>query len=1087
MAICIAWPLQAQTPRSTDFKFQHVSVELGGLSQCSVNVIFQDSRGFLWFGTADGLNRYDGYSFKYYKHDPGDTNSLSYNNVNGIAEDRNGTLWFGTGGEGLNKFDRKSGKFTRYKHRQNDALSLSNDYIHDLYCDALGTIWIGTYAGLNAFDPETEKFIRYQHDPQNPQKLGHPYVRRIYEDRKGALWIIAGAVLHNLNSRTGLFKRYALAPPSGPDVHNGVTSIYEDQGGTFWVGTAHSGLVIFDREKERVTFHFQHDPRDSTTLMDNEVAAICEDVTGALWFGTRTGVNRWDRVSGKFLRFRHDPQNSTSVSYGNCTSIYGDRSNLMWFATDGSGLSKLDPRPPKFAHHRHEPGNRNSLSLDLPKSICEDRDGDVWIGTNHSGVDRYDRRTGKMTNYRHDPGDPSTIPAGGVTAICADRDGILWLGCHGLNRCDRERGRFAHPGNAEGRRLALPREIGNAICEDHEGKLWVGGEGLSRYDKDTRQTISYQHQPENPASLSSKPVTVIYEDRRGVLWVGTHHGLNKFNRADKTFTRYFHDPSSPNSLGNDYIKAIFEDGQGNLWIGTTDGLNKLDPETEAFTRYYEKDGLPSSFIYGILGDDRGNLWLSTNGGLSKFNPAAGRFRNYALKDGLQSFEFNTGAYHCSKRTGEMFFGGINGVNAFHPDSVNDSRFVPPIVFTDFKKFDLPVKLAAEVADLDAIELAYEENVFSFEFAALDYTHPGNNQYAYMLEGFDKDWVYCGVRRFARYTNLDPGSYTFKVKGTNHDGVWNEQGSTLEISIVPPFWMTRWFRTLAVALILSAVAGAAKYVSVRKFRNRVEELERQQALENERKRISQDMHDELGANLTKIAILSDLAQKDLSDSYVDDASFCHSRERGNPEIKPNLDSRASGSDSIADCLRNSAPSIGAIAPIDLQARLQKMSEIARATIDNMSEIIWAINPQHNTLDSLAAYLRKYAANYLEMTPVQYRLDFPEHVPGYPISAEFRRHVFMVVKEALHNVIKHAQATQMEMKLVSCDHTLEIVIQDNGKGFDTKKINEQGNGVPNMNKRMAEVGGKFEIASQAEGGTQVRIWAKLKSSLSRVKPL
>ncbi len=459
-------------------------------------------------------------------------------------------------------------------------------------------------------------------------------------------------------------------------------------------------------------------------------------------------------------------------------------------------------------------------------------------------------------------------------------------------------------------------------------------------------------------------------------------------------------------------------------------MHKLDPTTETFTRYHKKDGLPNTFIYGILGDDHGNLWLSTNGGLSKFNPAMGRFRNYDLKDGLQSREFNTGAYHRSKKTGEMFFGGINGVNAFHPDSVKDSRFLPPIVLTDFKKFDLPVKLTADIADLEELELVYEENVFSFEFAGLDYTHPEDNQYAYMLEGFDKDWVHSWTRRFARYTNLDPSTYTFRVKGTNHDGVWNEQGVAIKISIVPPFWMTWWFRALAGIAVLSAVAGAAKYISVRKFRARVEELERQQALENERKRISKDMHDELGANLTKIAILSDLAQKDLIES-----------------AQP-------------------------------QAQLQKMSEIARATIDSMSEIIWAINPQHNTLDGLAAYLRKYAANYFEMTPVQYRLDFPENVPDYPLSAEFRRHIFMVVKEALHNVVKHAKATEMEMKLISYDHMLEILVKDNGQGFVPETLNGCGNGLKNMSKRIEEAGGKFEIQSQPDAGTTLRIHAKIK---------
>jgi len=434
----------------------------------------------------------------------------------------------------------------------------------------------------------------------------------------------------------------------------------------------------------------------------------------------------------------------------------------------------------------------------------------------------------------------------------------------------------------------------------------------------------------------------------------------------------------------------------------------------------------------VLGDESGNLWLSTNRGLSRFDLLAQKFRNYDLSDGLQSYEFNTGAFHRSQRTGEMFFGGINGVNAFYPDSVKDSDYLAPVVLTDFKKFDLPAQLEEEIGEIAEIKLAYEEDVFSFEFAALDFTRPEKNQYAYMMEGFEKDWVYCGTRRFARYTNLDPGAYTFRVKGTNHDGVWNEAGAAVKITIVPPFWMTWWFRILSALLMLGIVAGAAKHLAAAKLKKRVEELERQHALERERGRISKDMHDEIGASLTKMAILCEITSKDFAD------------------------------------------------PARLQSSLQKISDTARATIDSMSEIIWALNPQNNALDNLAAYLRKYTADFFDKTPVQCRLDFPEAVPSHALSSEFRRHIFMVVKEATHNIVKHARATEAEMKFLSHDHTLEILIQDNGRGFYPNEVSSEGNGLRNMSKRMAEVGGKFEIASQPEGGTRVRIWAKVKSS-------
>jgi len=1057
LLIIAAAQLRAQTsltPSRQEFKFERLSVEQG-LSQCTVGAIFQDRRGFLWIGTSDGLNRYDGYSFKHYKHDPGDTNSLSDNSVTAIAEDGLGRLWVGTAEGGVNQFDRWHDRFIRYQHRPDDLLSLSHNHVEIIFEDSFGVLWIGTRGGgLNAFDRKTEKFIRYRHEAGNPNSLSHDAINGIIEDKTKTLWIFTRGALNRFDRQTRTFKRVIVV--TVPD--ESISTIYEDHTGKFWIGTLRSGLKVFDQQTGRFTQAYRHDPRDSTTISNDRVTVICEDLTGALWIATEKSVNRFDRATEKFLRLRHDPQNPNSLGRGTCTRMYQDRSGLLWIETDGSGLNKLDPRPVKFAHIKHEPDNPNSLSNDLPKAICEDRFGDLWIGNVWGKLDRFNRRTGTFTHYQDDPDNPQSLSSDGVYAICEDNSGDLWIGggTSGLNRFDREREIFDNYRNETGKRLGLTHDGVNAIGEDHEGYLWLGGDSLRKYDKRTGKTQNFFHQADNPNSLSNNQITAIYADQKGTLWVGTVNGLNKlvpsvnsgqapseiegFARATETFKRYLHEPANPNSLGHNYIKSIFEDHEGNLWIGTSDGLNKFDPTTEIFTHYHEKDGLPNSFIYSVLGDAQGHLWLSTNRGLSRFNPATNKFRNYDLKDGLQSFEYNTGAYHRSQRTGEMFFGGINGLNIFHPDSVRDDPYLPPIVLTDFKKFDLPVQLEADVTDLDEIKLAYEENVFSLEFAVLDFTHPEKNQYAYMLEGFDHDWVYCGTRRFARYTNLDPGAYTFRVKGTNHDGVWNAQGASIKIAIVPPVWMTWWFRTVAIMMMLAAVASAAKYISVRKFKKRVEELEHRHALENERKRISKDMHDELGANLTRIAILSEISKNAAGDS-----------DR-------------------------------------LQTNLEKIAETARATIDGMSEIIWAINPQNNTLDNLSAYLRKCAAAVFEMTPVQCHLDFPETVPDHPISAEFRRHIFMVVKEAMHNVVKHAKATEVEMKLISNDHTLEILIKDNGQGFvpatisgaetpNGRGVSGGGNGLPNMNKRMAEVGGQFEIQSQPQRGTTVRIFTKI----------
>ncbi len=1031
----IATTLHAQhlaAGKPPQFKFERLSVE-SGLSQCTVQAMFQDSRGFMWFGTADGLNRYDGFNFKKYRHDPADSTSISHNGVTSIAEDNAGYLWIGaSSGGGLNRYDFVTGKFTLYKHNPKDSSSLSDDDIRAILKDSFGVLWIGTNIGLNELNPTTGKFISYLHDDNNPQSLSHNGVNELYEDRSKTLWLLTGAGLDKFDRRTRTFKHYEVKPAKNAHLQ----ALYEDSNGIFWIGTAEGKIMTFDREQEKFNLYYQFKPLLSTALRENEIGSFYEDATGALWVGTSEGLsrlNRNDRLSARFTHYRHDKSDPSSIGYGPCNNIYEDHSGVLWIASDGTGLNKVDTRPPKFQHYKHDPNHANSLGSGLIKAIYEDSQGDLWVGSFQGGLDRLNRRSGEWTRFRHNANDPWSLNENSVFAICEDNDGLIWVGTGngaGLNIFDRHSNRFSNINNQIGKQLKLTRYNTVFIYGDKAGNMWLSADGLIKYEKNTGRITSYLHHDDDPNSLSHNGVTVIYEDRRGRLWVGTQNGLNKFDPIRETFERFFHDPANPNSLGHNYIKSIWEDEIGTLWIGTTDGLSELDPEKEIFTRYHEKDGLPNPFIYGILGDDHGNLWMSTNKGLSKLDPKTGRFRNYDLKDGLQSYEFNTGAYHRSKITGEMIFGGINGFNIFHPDSVKDDPFVPPIVLTEFMKFDVPAPLEADISAMKEIKLAYEDDVFSFEFAALDFTHPEKNQYAYMMEGVDKNWVYCGNRRHARYTHLEPGSYTFRVKGSNHDGVWNEEGTSIKITIVPPLWMMWWFRILVCVAAIVGVAGGVRYFATRRLHKKLEEMERQQAIERERARISQDLHDELGANLTTITVLSELSRN----------------EKANGE--------------------------------KLQAHLQKISETAVSTIDSMGEIIWAIKPQNNTLDNLAAYLRKHAATYFEMTPLHCHLDFPDHVPDYHLSGEFCRHIYMTVKEAVHNVVKHASATEVEMKFISYDHTIEILVKDNGRGFSRDSISGLGNGLVNMSKRIAEVGGVLEIQSQPNGGTAIRICAKIK---------
>ncbi len=808
-------------------KFTHLSVE-DGLSQNDGRQILQDQVGFIWIGTQDGLNRYDGYEFKVYTYDPDDNTGLSDDFITALYEDRSGTLWVGTKNGGLNKFDLTTGQFTRYRHDPDDPHSLSHDNVQAIYEDQSGILWIGTRGGgLNKFDRDTGQFVPYQHDPDNPHSLSHDAVSSLAEYPAGILWIATeGGGLNRFDLRsnqadTGYFVRYrhdANNPNSLSD--DTVWSIYLDRSGILWLGTEKGGLNRFDPETEQFS-HYQHDPHDPTSISHDEIEAITEDDSGDLWIGTLGGgLNKFDRETGIFITYQHNADDPGSLSHDTVDSVYFDRAGTLWVGTVGKGINLLDPNTQKFLHFKTEPGNPNSLSYDFVMGVYEDSEGILWVGTIGGGVNAYDRKTGTFTHYKADPDTPGSISHNRVWTITEDQAGTLWMGTlgGGLNKFDRETQTFTHYQADPDNPNSISHDLIWTIYKDRQGILWIGtfGGGLDAFDPGTETFTHYAANPDDPKSLSHNVVKAIFEDQSGTLWVGTDEGgLNKFDRKTQTFTHYQADPDNPHSLSNDRIKAIQEDRTGTLWIGTGSGLNRFNRTDETFTHYHERDGLPNDVIYGILEDDDGNLWLSTNRGLSRFNPQTETFKNYDVRDGLQGNEFNAGAFYKSA-SGEMFFGGVYGVSAFYPEKIKDNPYLPPVVLTDFQIFNASVPigedspLSQSISEVEEIVLSYEDKVFSFEFAALNYIIPEKNQYAYMMEGVDKEWVYSGDRRFVTYTNLDQGTYTFKVKASNNDGVWNEEGVSVKIIITPPWWETTWFRGTGLLLLAGLIVGSYRW-------------------------------------------------------------------------------------------------------------------------------------------------------------------------------------------------------------------------------------------------------------------------------------
>jgi two-component system sensor histidine kinase ChiS len=787
-------------------QFQHLSIA-DGLSQSVVKAIYQDNFGFLWIGTEEGLNKYDGYRFTVYQHDPQDSHSLNHSKIFAIYEDRAGTLWIGTE-KGLNRYDRRLDRFD----------SLSNQTVWSIYEDNIGNLWIGTNgAGLNQLNRKTDQWISYQHEPNNPNSLSHNAAWPIYQDKTGTLWIgTNGGGLNRFDYRTKQFSRYLPNADDPNHLSNSITSIYEDHTGTLWIGSM-DGLHQFDRQQQSFVHYFS-DSTKPNSLSHRAVWAILEDSIGTLWVATDGGgLNRFDRQTNFFKYYRHQPFNSTSLNNNFVLSLYQDRAGTVWIGTGGGGINYFNPKQKPFKHYYHNPNNPNSLSHDSVFALYEDKQRRLWVGTEDGGLDRFDSSRQTVTHYQHDSNDTDSLSHNDVQSIYQDRDGTLWVGTYGggLNRFDFKKNRFVTYRHDPDNPNSLANDYVMCIYQDTAGTLWLGTwEGLEQFDRDTNTFKHHRHNPDDSNSLSHNAVTAIYQDRSNQLWIGTYGGLNRLNPKQHTFVRY--QCCAEGTLSHNEISSIYQDSTGVLWIGTYGGgLNQFDSVTETFTHYRQKNGLPNNTVYGILEDKNGYLWLSTNHGLSRFNPKTETFRNYDASDGLQSNEFNANAYYKS-RSGELFFGGIHGFNAFYSEQIRDNPFIPPIVITDFKIFNRSVPigenspLQQHIHLQKSLTLSYQQSFFSIEFAALNFLQPNKNQYAYRLEGFETDWNQIGTKREAYYTKVPAGHYVFHVKGSNNDHVWNEQGTRLEIIILPPWWKTVWFKSVVVTLFVSLLIGIYRW-------------------------------------------------------------------------------------------------------------------------------------------------------------------------------------------------------------------------------------------------------------------------------------
>jgi signal transduction histidine kinase/CheY-like chemotaxis protein/ligand-binding sensor domain-containing protein len=811
-----------------------------GLSELNPSCILQDSRGFIWIGTADGLNRYDGYKFKIYRNDVKDAATISNNYIQDLAEDKNGDIWVATVGGGLNKYDRKANRFYRYIHDEKNSSSISSNFLSKIVIDKNGNIWATTQRdGLNLFDPQTGNCTRFFNIKNNHKTISDNELMTVYKDSRNNIWV--GTVSNGLclfDRKNESFINFKHLENDKESISgNKVRAIFEDSNRHLWIGTQEAGLNLFNTSTGKFS-HFLNDPHNSNSLVHNSIQSIAEDANHNLWIGTENGgLSIYNYTWDHFFNYLHDDVDYTSLSSNSIDVITRDRTGNMWLGVFGGGINLYKQSKSDFAHYKHN-SLPTSLSNDFVLSLFEDDNYNIWIGTDGGGLNMFNLKSGKFTVYKHQGSNKNSITGNNILDIKEDDKKNLWIGTwgDGVSVMNPQTGAFKSfkhdPANAN----SLSGDNIYAITQTADNKMWLGtfGDGLNLYQPKSNNFIHYKNNPNDPKSIGSDRINSLLSDTKGNLWIGTDNaGLNFFNVKTNSFIRFQHDDKK-NSISNNSVLDLYRDHIGNIWICTLGGLDLFDPITQHFTIYKTKDGLSNDYTQAILEDDNGQLWISTNNGISMFNPKTKKFKNYTTENGLQANEFKQHSA-IKSRTGALYFGGVNGFNSFFPDQIFQGHYNPSLVFTDFQIFnktieaaknsDDPSPLKQDISETKSIRLTHDQSVLSFEYASLDYLSPNKKAYAYILERFDKSWNYVGDKNTAVYTNIPPGNYTFKVKSQNSAGVWSPKILSLEVIIVPPFWLTWWFELLASIFIVSCIYGVYLY-RVRSITKQKAQLERE---------------------------------------------------------------------------------------------------------------------------------------------------------------------------------------------------------------------------------------------------------------------
>lgn len=984
-------------------RFQRFS-HTDGLSDLTINSITQDSTGFLWIATRDGLNRYDGARFKVFKHVPGDSTSLLHDNVQCVFVDSRNVLWVGTT-RGLCRFDPVRSVFHHVTIVPRGPRAPDVNAIAE---DAAGTLWLAVAGvGLVRIDRETDAVKIYSPEPGTPHSLGSNSFRCLVIDPAGVLWVGSlDAGLFRFDPTTERATQFMHNPRDVSSIGDGrIEALAIDPQGNLWVGTENGGLCRFDPHTQ--SFHrITHNPADLRSISSNYVSRIYFDHLGALWLGTQGGgINRANSLEIlEFTSYKHNAADPYSMSDDYSVCIFEDAGKVLWIGT-GSGLNKVLPHSSTFVHVSNTSGDM--LASTSVKAAYKDRMGILWVGTGN-GLTRI-----AGNERKHFLKGAGAAAANEVSGVYEDRNGTLWIatGTFGLAAVAAARNdpnphfRFWSHDPRDTASLSDNRTL--CIFEDQSGTLWVGtdGFGLNRFNRATGRFTRYQHDPADSTSISNNIIMAMMQDSRGLLWVCTMRGLNAMNLSTGRFTRYLHNEADPHSLPNRATYGAVEDRHGRIWVATARGLGVLDPLTGRFANYFTDAGLPDVFLKGIVVDLYGTFWISSRSGLTRVTEDSSgglRFRTYQVSDGLPVEDFSPIAYAVS-HDGELLFGANDGLVRFYPHDLRINTLPPVVAISGLRVFD------EEVPITDHITLSPTEYDITIEYAALDYTAPQRNKFEYMLEGLDRSWIAAGRSRSARYANLAPGDYMFRVRGANSDGVWDTRGARLSFTILPPYWATWWFRSLAIG----AVGGVLAFV----YRYRVRHL---LEVERLRTRIATDLHDDVGSALTKIAVHSEVIQT-----------------TSNPE-------KIAGSS-------------------------QLIGSVSREIITTLSDIVWSIDARHDSITDLAGRIKTFALDTLGAKDIGVHFTTGGLDEMKKLPVDVRQNVYLIAKEAVNNIARHSTATEVWIALEHNAGELRLLVRDNGRGPVSDA--ESGHGLKNMKLRASRVGGN--VVFENTDGFAVRL--------------